>query len=114
MKFNDHFLSWVLIYAILVYAVDFLLNLFDINNYLFVLLFAGFIFALGSSIFYSVLYKNDFRLNGWFLIWTLTNALSYWLINLFLSLFTKLQNVSEFKFSCHSYLIFFPSIRAPT
>ena len=88
MKFNDHFLSWVLIYAILVYAVDFLLNLFDINNYLFVLLFAGFIFALGSSIFYSVLYKNDFRLNGWFLIWTLTNALSYWLINLFLSLFT--------------------------
>ena len=59
MRFDDHFLSWVLIYAILVCVSEFLLSLF-----------------------------NKFRLNKWFIIWVFTNSLSYWLIGLFLGLFT--------------------------
>ncbi len=88
MRFDDHFLSWVLIYAILVYIADFLLNILNINNYFLILLFAGFIISLGSWIFYSILYKNNFRLNGWFIVWIFTNSLSYWLIGLLLGFFT--------------------------
>jgi len=90
MKFDDHFLSWTLIYAILVYLAGFLLGLLNIENYFLVLSSIGIIITLGSWIFYSILYKNRFRLNVWFILWIFTNAISYWLISLFLSLF-KIQ-----------------------
>ena len=91
MKFDDHFLSWTLVYGILIFLVNFLLGIFSIGNYFFVLLFAGFILALGSWIFYSILYKNKFRLNWWFLVWIFTHAVTYWLITLILS-FINLGN----------------------
>jgi hypothetical protein len=87
MKFDDHFLSWVLIYAILAYVSESLLGFFNINNYFLILLFVGFVIALGSWVSYSTLYRNKFRLNVWFIVWTVTHSLSYWLIGLFLSIF---------------------------
>src|SRR3990167_8383939 len=87
MKFDDHFLSWILIYGLLVYVSEFLLGLFNINSYFLILLFVGVVITIGSWIFYSILYKNRFKLNRWFVIWTFTNALSYWLIGLFLGIF---------------------------
>jgi len=91
MKFDDHFLAWVLIYSILVYIINLLLGLFNITPNFLVLLFAGFIIALGSWIFHSALYRNKFRLDSWFLLWIVTHSLIYGIIALVLS-FIKIEN----------------------
>lgn len=87
MKFNDHFLSWTLIFTITVWIIFVLLKLFNIQG-VYSILFAGLILTLISGLMYSILYKEKYHLDKWFILWTLTHSLQFWLITLILNYLT--------------------------
>lgn len=84
MKFNDHFVAWILIYALGAFISIQTLSYFNLSNSLIGLFFAGLIITLFSWMMFSLLYHNKFSLNKWFFIWCVTHAFNFWWIDLIL------------------------------
>lgn len=82
MKFDDHFIAWVMIYSIAVFLSLLLTSFFALDQGIFRNIIVGLIFAVVSTIMYSILYKSKFNLNKWFIIWTLTFSIIFWLLDL--------------------------------
>lgn len=84
MKIDNHFLAWTLIFALTIWISNLIIINYGFSNTLIGVIIAGFILTFISWIMYSILYGNQFLINGWFILWVFTHSISFWLIGLIL------------------------------
>jgi uncharacterized membrane protein YvlD (DUF360 family) len=86
MRLNDHFLSWTLIFSLSIYISKGIIDKVTLSQDWSSLFLAGFIMTLISWVMYSILYKNRFVLDKYFVLWIFIHSLSFWVTNWLLEL----------------------------
>ncbi|MFH1972346.1 MAG: hypothetical protein ABIJ18_02605 [archaeon] len=77
---------WILIHAIVLYILYYVLDLLKIQNELINLFILGLGVTLIASNIKNIYYKQEVKINKWFLFWIIVNTFPIWLLSLLLGI----------------------------
>jgi len=96
---SENFVLWTFIFAIIVYIINLVLSVLNLNLNLVYSLCIGIIITILSCLFWSLINYKMFKFDIYFLYWSLFHSFFYFIIN-------NILNKSDFKYSFIYFLFF--------